>query len=193
MPPPAALPPPAHRWVRAASKVRGGRAREVSDARDQTESPSASSDDSTALTIRDIIRQRNQEERAAEGRARAEKRKVDAALPPGERSGKAGKGGGGGDDSKGGDSAPPALPGPAAPTTMAPQVTIVDGQIVINEQSLIVNAAHERATELSEFTRVEEQGMRLNSATYANYTKVRAGRIKFHFVNYSREVKPSCS
>jgi hypothetical protein len=34
-----------------------------------------------------------------------------------------------------------------------------------------VNAAVERATALSDFTRVEESGTKLNSATYANYTK----------------------
>ena len=54
---------------------------------------------------------------------------------------------------------------------MTPQVLVVDGQIVINEKSLTVNAAVERATALSDFTRVEESGTKLNSATYANYTK----------------------
>ena len=55
--------------------------------------------------------------------------------------------------------------------SMTPQVLVVDGQIVINEKSLTVNAAVERATALSDFTRVEESGTKLNSATYANYTK----------------------
>lgn len=54
---------------------------------------------------------------------------------------------------------------------MTPQVLVVNGQIVINEKSLTVNAAVERATALSDFTRVEESGTKLNSATYANYTK----------------------
>lgn len=36
---------------------------------------------------------------------------------------------------------------------------------------MTVNAAVERATALSDFTRVEENGTKLNSATYANYTK----------------------
>ena len=54
---------------------------------------------------------------------------------------------------------------------MTPQVQVINGQIVINEQSLTVNAAVERATALSDFTRVEENGTKLNSATYANYTK----------------------
>ena len=55
--------------------------------------------------------------------------------------------------------------------SMTPQVLVVNGQIVINEKSLTVNAAVERATALSDFTRVEESGTKLNSATYANYTK----------------------
>ena len=54
---------------------------------------------------------------------------------------------------------------------MTPQVLVVDGRIVINEKSLTVNAAVERATALSDFTRVEESGTKLNSATYANYAK----------------------
>jgi len=39
--------------------------------------------------------------------------------------------------------------------TMTPQVQVINGHIVINEKSLTVNAAVERATALSDFTRVE--------------------------------------
>jgi len=63
--------------------------------------------------------------------------------------------------------APPA----AKPTVMAPQVQVIDGNIVINPQSLTVNAAAEKDTGLAEFKRVEENGTRLNSATYSNRAK----------------------
>ena len=54
---------------------------------------------------------------------------------------------------------------------MAPQVQVIDGNIVINPQSLTVNAAAEKDTGLAEFKRVEENGTRLNSATYSNRAK----------------------
>ena len=55
--------------------------------------------------------------------------------------------------------------------SMTPQVSVVNGQIVINEKSLTVSAAVERAGALDEFKHVEESGTKLNSATYANYTQ----------------------
>ena len=108
------------------------------------------------------------------------------ALPEGSAAaansgGGGGAGGGSGDPSAGGAAlalpstvvAPGGGAGGASggPVSMTPQVQVINGQIVINEQSLTVNAAVERATALSDFTRVEENGTKLNSATYANYTK----------------------
>jgi transcription factor TFIIIB component B'' len=74
---------------------------------------------------------------------------------------------------RGTEAAPQAIAPAVDPgsVSMTPQVLVVNGQIVINEKSLTVNAAVERATALSDFTRVEESGTKLNSATYANYTK----------------------
>jgi transcription factor TFIIIB component B'' len=54
---------------------------------------------------------------------------------------------------------------------MAPQVQVIDGNIVINPQSLTVNAAAEKDVGMTEFKRVEESGSRLNSATYSNRAK----------------------
>ena len=168
----------------------------------------AAVDDSLAKSIRDIIRQKSREERAAENRAKLAKRRSseDPARPSNvgpDADGGAPLGtGGDGDDSRDGNDsralalvvspgggggvndaetpgvsatlalpAPTARAGPRAAVSMTPQVLVVDGQIVINEKSLTVNAAVERATALSDFTRVEESGTKLNSATYANYTK----------------------
>ena len=60
---------------------------------------------------------------------------------------------------------------PAKPTVMAPQVQVIDGNIVSNSQLLTINAAAEKDTGLAEFKRVEENGTRLNSATYSNRAK----------------------
>ena len=169
----------------------------------------AAVDDSLAKSIRDIIRQKSREERAAENRAKLAKQRSSEELNPRPSSGPNAKGEGRSgagegsprgagqardeDDSRalaavgspggarektagaGDASATLALPAPggagAGAVSMTPQVLVVDGQIVINEKSLTVNAAVERATALSDFTRVEESGTKLNSATYANYTK----------------------
>jgi len=50
-------------------------------------------------------------------------------------------------------------------------VQVIDGNIVSNSQSLTINAAAEKDTGLAEFKRVEENGTRLNSATYSNRAK----------------------
>ena len=224
MPPPPSVPaarapnslsaaaPPAHRWVRSASTTRGNRVHPGS-ARAVSASAAgvlAAVDDSLAKSIRDIIRQKSREERAAENRAKLAKRRssedpnprLSSGSGPGPNATEGGSGasrespaaagqardgddsralalvrnpGGAGEKNAGaGDvSATLALPAPggAGAVSMTPQVLVVDGQIVINEKSLTVNAAVERATALSDFTRVEESGTKLNSVTYANYTK----------------------
>jgi len=209
----AAAAPPAHRWVRSASTTRGNRVRPGSQRASAGAGALAAVDDSLAKSIRDIIRQKSREERAAENRAKLAKRRssedparpsnvgpdADGGAPLGTGGEKTSSGSGharDGDDSRalavvvspgggGGEKdaetpgvsatlalpAPTARAGPRAAVSMTPQVLVVDGQIVINEKSLTVNAAVERATALSDFTRVEESGTKLNSATYANYTK----------------------
>jgi transcription factor TFIIIB component B'' len=143
----------------------------------------ASPAEDISRSIKDIIRQRSREERAADARARVAKRKSDgtndagakrvAAAAPGSGSGSGASasmvealpaGAGSGSDFQGRHAS-------SGPVSMTPQVTVVNGQIIINEQSLTVDAAVERATTLSDFTRVEENGTKLNSSTYANYTK----------------------
>ena len=160
VPPPMAI--PAHRWVRSAGSTRGGRVGEGSR-RDALEASTSYADD-PAMTIRDIIRQKTAEERVKEAKTRVlnkankrpmldfgKKKAAAAALAA---------------------PAPLALaPAPAKPTVMAPQVQVIDGNIVINPQSLTVNAAAEKDTGLAEFKRVEENGTRLNSATYSNRAK----------------------
>lgn len=183
--PSSAVMPPAHRWVRTAATTKGNRVGSSSRT-----SNAAPTDETLARSIRDIIRQRSREERAAEARARVAKRRnedgsTDAADGSGAK--RSGVGASTGADSKAlalmgipveeaareTEAAPQAIAPAVDPgsVSMTPQVLVVNGQIVINEKSLTVNAAVERATALSDFTRVEESGTKLNSATYANYTK----------------------
>ena len=158
-------------------------------------------DEALARSIRDIIRQRSREERASEARVRGAKRRDGGGSLGDQSGSGAARGrapntalalvdtasrvavGVGGADASAAPQLASALALPpagarvgqggfgAGPHVMTPQVLVVDGQIVINEKSLTVNAAVERATALSDFTRVEESGTKLNSATYANYTK----------------------
>eukprot|EP00850_Spirogloea_muscicola_P004390 SM000019S04934 [mRNA] locus=s19:29026:30919:- [translate_table: standard] len=51
---------------------------------------------------------------------------------------------------------------------LAPQVSVVDGRIVVNEASLVAGAYASLREDASRFRRVEESGGRLNSATYAS-------------------------
>ena len=156
VPPPMAI--PAHRWVRSAGSTRGGRVGEGSR-RDALEASTSYADD-PAMTIRDIIRQKTAEERVKEAKARVLNKTNARPLPD------FGK-------KKAAALAAPAaaLAAPAKPTVMAPQVQVIDGNIVINPQSLTINAAAEKDTGLAEFKRVEENGTRLNSATYSNRAK----------------------
>lgn len=156
------MPVPAHRWVRSAGSTRGGRVGEGSR-RDLLEA-STSYDNDPAMTIRDIIRQKTAEERANEAKSRVLKKSKAKAMP---------------DFGKKNAVEPPALPVlpgraslPHRPAdVMAPQVQVIDGNIVINPQSLTVSAAAEKDAGLSDFKRVEENGTRLNSATYLNRAK----------------------
>jgi len=159
VPPPMAI--PAHRWVRSAGSTRGGRVGEGSR-RDALEASTSYADD-PAMTIRDIIRQKNAEERVKEAKTRVLNKANARPLP---------------DFGKKKAAAALAAPAPATasaapakPTVMAPQVQVIDGNIVINPQSLTINAAAEKDTGLAEFKRVEENGTRLNSATYSNRAK----------------------
>ena len=63
--PSSAVVPPAHRWVRTAATTKGNRV--GSSTRTSNAAPT---DETLARSIRDIIRQRSREERAAEARAR---------------------------------------------------------------------------------------------------------------------------
>ena len=159
VPPPMAI--PAHRWVRSAGSTRGGRVGEGSR-RDALEASTSYADD-PAMTIRDIIRQKSAEERVKEAKTRVLKKANKRPMPDfGKKAAAAALAA----------PAPLALaPAPAKPTVMAPQVQVIDGNIVINPQSLTVNAAAEKDTGLAEFKRVEENGTRLNSATYSNRAK----------------------
>eukprot|EP00899_Mesostigma_viride_P008077 jgi/Mesvir1/17270/Mv07678-RA.1 len=55
----------------------------------------------------------------------------------------------------------------AGPTLLTPQVTVVDGQIVINQGSLTAPASASDGA-LASFTRVEESVQRLNAHSYSN-------------------------
>ena len=170
----AATPPlvvPAHRWVRSAGSTRGGRVGEGSR-RDALEASTSFADD-PAITIRDIIRRKSAEEKVNDAKARVANRAAGGPMPskkplPDFAKLKA-------------NMEPPApllaLPGRQAGgdasklAVMAPQVQVIDGNIVINPQSLTVNAAAEKDMGMTEFKRVEESGTRLNSATYSNRAK----------------------
>jgi len=166
-PPPSVV--PAHRWVRSAGSTRGGRVGEGSR-RDALEASTSFADD-PAITIRDIIRRKSAEEKVNDAKARVANRAANAAAPgkkvlPDFTKLKANP-----------ESLAPvlALPGRQAPmqklAVMAPQVQVIDGNIVINPQSLTVNAAVEKDLGMADFKRVEESGTRLNSATYSNRAK----------------------
>ena len=158
--PPPVMAVPAHRWVRSAGSTRGGRVGEGSR-RDLLEA-TTSYDNDPAMTIRDIIRQKSAEERANEAKSRMlKKSKLKAASDFGKKRTPE-------------PAAPVALPGKSfapKPAVMAPQVQVIDGNIVINPHSLTVAAAAEKSSGLDEFKRVEENGTKLNSATYANRAK----------------------
>ena len=168
-PPPLVV--PAHRWVRSAGSTRGGRVGEGSR-RDALEASTSFADD-PAITIRDIIRRKSAEEKVNDAKARVANRAAGGPMPskkplPDFAKLKA-------------NMEPPAsllaLPGRQAGgaasklAVMAPQVQVIDGNIVINPQSLTVNAAAEKDMGMAEFKRVEESGTRLNSATYSNRAK----------------------
>ena len=177
--------PPAHRWVRSASSARGSKL--DSTRRINPSSRSAMADDTLTRSIRDIIRQRSREERVADTRTRASKRKCgkdytlnhehtsDVVSEPfpvlrvGSFANKEPANLGSHEEQV--NSPISSSQRATLPVSMTPQVLVVDGQIVINENSLTVSAAVERATPLNDFTRVEESGSKLNSATYASYTK----------------------
>ena len=130
VPPPMAI--PAHRWVRSAGSTRGGRVGEGSR-RDALEASTSYADD-PAMTIRDIIRQKSAEERVKEAKTRVLNKANKRPMPDfGKKKAAAAA-----------LAAPaPLAPAPPAakPTVMAPQVQVIDGNIVINPQSLTVNAA----------------------------------------------------
>lgn len=177
--------PPAHRWVRSASTTSGNRINATVLQRNTTAAEFTVVDERLTRTIRDIIRQRSREERAADAKCRNNKRKNDEKVCL--------------DDVQLHSSVAARrsmvetvavvedadtrahLAGnrfqlrarPTAPdrVSMTPQVSVVNGQIVINEKSLTVSAASERAAALNEFKRVEENGTKLNSSSYANFTK----------------------
>lgn len=153
---------PAHRWVRSAGSTRGGRVGDSSK-RDALEATASYADD-PAMTIRDIIRRKTAEEKINDAKERVMKK---AAKPIPEFAAK-----------KKAEAAaklaaeqPPQPPLSGVKTIMAPQVQVIDGNIVINPQSLTVNASVEKKVHASEFRHVEENGNRLNAASYSRRVK----------------------
>ena len=69
--------PPAHRWVRSASTTSGNRINATVLQRNTTAAEFTIVDERLTRTIRDIIRQRSREERAADAKCRNNKRKND--------------------------------------------------------------------------------------------------------------------
>lgn len=176
--------PPAHRWVRSAGTARGIRTKTPFRKGIPPSASISSADDKIACSIREIIQKRTREERATEAKTRLSKRKclesnsslhkslqgntkqLNVDRPHFTRE----------EDSRSIPTRSNNISSVAAQfvtghVNMTPQVLVVDGQIVINENSLTVNAAVERTTTISDFTRVEESVTKLNSATYASYTK----------------------
>lgn len=153
---------PAHRWVRSAGSTRGGRVGDSSK-RDALEATASYADD-PAMTIRDIIRRKTAEEKINDAKERVMKK---AAKPIPEFAAK-----------KKAEAAaklaaeqPPQAPPSGLKPIMAPQVQVIDGNIVINPQSLTVNASVEKTVHASEFRHVEENGNRLNAASYSRRVK----------------------
>jgi len=175
--------PPAHRWVRSASTTSGNRFNTIDLRKSIALAEYTTVDERLTRTIRDIIRQRSREERAAEARYRGNKRKTDdsESMDNHRHNSFARKGVHEKVDSGEGADTRFIFTGKIPQTkariagsdrvSMTPQVSVVNGQIVINEKSLTVSAAVERAGALDEFKHVEESGTKLNSATYANYTQ----------------------
>ncbi|KAL3696887.1 hypothetical protein R1sor_010963 [Riccia sorocarpa] len=54
--------------------------------------------------------------------------------------------------------------------SLAPQVQVINGRIVVNEQSLTVGAYATSTQDLDQYTRVEEKASRLNYGSYLNRT-----------------------
>ena len=124
----------------------------------------ASYADDPAMTIRDIIRRKTAEEKINDAKERVMKK---AAKPIPEFAAK-----------KKAEAAaklaaeqPPQAPPSGLKPIMAPQVQVIDGNIVINPQSLTVNASVEKTVHASEFRHVEENGNRLNAASYSRRVK----------------------
>lgn len=62
--------------------------------------------------------------------------------------------------------------GRPAPSVIAPQVQIVNGRIVINQQSLVVAAQASTREDTDTYRRVEEDRPKLNYNSYSNRTPV---------------------
>ncbi|XP_024359822.1 uncharacterized protein [Physcomitrium patens] len=60
----------------------------------------------------------------------------------------------------------------SAPSVLTPQVQIVNGRIVINQQSLMVAAQASTREDIDTYRRVEEDRPKLNSNSYSNRTHV---------------------
>jgi transcription factor TFIIIB component B'' len=59
-----------------------------------------------------------------------------------------------------------------APAVLTPQVQIVNGRIVINQQSLVVSAQASTREDTETYRRVEEDRPKLNYNSYSNRTPV---------------------
>lgn len=62
--------------------------------------------------------------------------------------------------------------GRPAPSVLTPQVQIVNGRIVINQQSLVVAAQASTREDTGAYRRVEEDRPKLNYNSYSNRTPV---------------------
>ena len=176
---------PAHRWVRTASTVRGNRLNSTMTRKNRPPALISRTEYEVSHSIRDIIRQRSKEERAAESKSRV-KRIMDTPFASEnhqatDASSKAANKIGRKNSSRQKiphdtnihnlDTKANVVGHPDGSFPVAPQVLVVDGRIVVNEKSLTVSAMDDRASTLRDFIRVEESGVKLNSATYSNYTK----------------------
>jgi len=68
--------------------------------------------------------------------------------------------------------------GRPAPSVLTPQVQIVNGRIVINQQSLVVAAQASTRENTEAYRRVEEDRPKLNYNSYSNRTPVERWRAE---------------
>lgn len=79
---------------------------------------------------------------------------------------------------------------------LAPQIRVVDGQIVVDQQSLTASAQASNPVVSQHYQRVEESGSRLNSNTYLNRKPTKrwtdADTVVFYKVRYPQYLFSGC-